>query len=285
VQPAPRLALAWDADERTTVRAAWGRYWQSQGVHELQVADDDETFARAELAEHRVAGVERRFGGGLDARIEAYERRSLRPRARWASADNTLALLPELGPDRRLLTPVDGVARGVELLVRQERATGVSWSAGYALARADERLRQPDGSLRTVPRPLDQRHTLTLDVAYRPSDAWTFGAAFVAHTGWPTTGFEVRADTVGRVILFERVYEPRNASRLPTYHRLDARVTRRFAVAGGRLALFLDVFNAYDRRMRQPDPRGAEAVGGSALREQFDALLPRVPSFGVTFDF
>ena len=284
VQPAPRLALAWDADDRTTVRAAWGRYWQSQGVHELQAADGVRTVAPGELAEHRVAGVERRFASGVDVRVEAYERRTLRARPRWTSTDNTLTALPELGPDRQLLVPADGVARGVELLVRRERAIGLSWTAGYARARAVERVRQPDGSLRTIPRPLDQPHTLTLDAAWRPSDAWTFGAAFVAHTGWPTTSFVVRADTAGPYILYEREYEPRNASRLPTYHRLDMRVTRRFAVAGGRLALFVDVFNAYDRRDPRADPRGAQFTGG-ALREQFDSLLPRVPSFGVTYDF
>ena len=53
----------------------------------------------------------------------------------------------------------------------------------------------------------------------------------------------------------------------------------------GSLATSEVMFNAYDRRTARPDARGAEAVGGSALREQFDALLPRVPSFGVTFDF
>ena len=272
----PRVAAAYELGDRTMLRAAWGRYHQAQGVHELQVQDSLVRFDRAELAEHRVVGVERRVAG-LEARVEAYERRTLRARPRFSSADNTLELFPEIGPDRRLIAPSGGVARGVELLLRRERGTGISWSASYALARAVDRV---DG--RWMPRPLDQRHTFTTDLTYRPSGAWTMGASWVAHTGWPTTAFTTRVDTLrGAVIFTERTYGQRNADRLRPYHRLDARVTRRFDVGGGRLSFFADVFNAYNRR----GPRPPAATGSAALSEHFDALLPRVPSFGVMWEF
>ena len=58
---------------------------------------------------HRVLGVERRLGDGLEARVEAYERRALRARPRFSSADNTLELFPEIGPDRRRFAPDGGV--------------------------------------------------------------------------------------------------------------------------------------------------------------------------------
>ena len=215
----------------------------------------------------------------MEARLEGYERRALRTRPRFSSADNTLELFPEIGPDRRLLAPTGGVARGVELLLRRPRPAGLSWSAAYSLARADDEL---DG--RRVPRPLDQRHTLTLDLAYRPSPAWTVGATWVYHGGWPTTGYVTRADTLRGGVLIARVYGPRNAERMAPYHRLDARVTRRFDVGGGRLALFVDVFNAYDHRTPRPPDDGAPR-NGRPTSEHFDALLPRVPSFGVIWDF
>ena len=273
----PRVAAAYALGERTMLRAAWGRYRQAQGVHELQVQDSVVAFAPGERAEHRVLGVERGLGAGIEARVEAYERRTDRTRARFSSADNTLELFPEIGPDRRLIVAGPGVARGVELLVRRERAAGVSWSASYALARAVDRV---DG--RWTPRPLDQRHTVTADVTWRPSAAWTLGATWVAHTGWPTTDFTTQVDTLrGGVILTERLYGERNAGRLGAYHRLDARVTRRFDVGDGRLSLFADVFNALNRRT----PRPPTATGSAALGEHFDALLPRVPSFGVVWGF
>jgi len=232
--------------------------------------------------EHRVLGVERTLAGGATARLEAYERRTLRARARFTSVDNTLDLLPEIGPDRRLSEPHDGVARGVELLVRRDRPAGLSWGASYALARADEVV---DG--RRVPRPLDQRHTLVLDAAYRPGPAWVLGGAFVYHTGWPTTSYTVTADTLRNgLILLHREYGLRNAERLPPYHRLDLRVTRYFDVGGGRLAAFLDVFNVYDHQLpRQPALEGRELEPTGDFRRHLDALLPRVPSVGLTWTF
>ncbi|HEU4629967.1 MAG TPA: TonB-dependent receptor [Gemmatimonadaceae bacterium] len=281
-QLSPRLAAAYAVGDRTTLRAAWGRYAQAEGVQELQVQDSVLGFAPAELAEHRVVGVERLLSGGATARLEAYERRTLRARARFTSVDNVLDLLPEVGPDRRLAQPTDGVARGVELMVRRDRPAGLSWGASYALARADETV---DG--RRVPRPLDQRHTLVLDAAYRPSTAWTFGGAFVYHTGWPTTSYVVEADTLrNNLILIHRVYGPRNAERLPPYHRLDLRATRYFDVGGGRLAVFVDVFNAYDHQLpRQAELEGRELEPTGEFRRHLDALLPRVPSLGVTWTF
>jgi hypothetical protein len=48
----------------------------------------------------------------------------------------------------------------------------------------------------------------------------------------------------------------------------------------------VDVFNAYNRRS---PPSGAAAgplgTGRPAFAEHFDAILPRVPSFGAIFDF
>ena len=37
------------------------------------------------------------------------------------------------------------------------------------------------------------------------------------------------------------------AIRMPAYHRVDVRVSRRFPVGRGQLSVFLDVFNIYDR--------------------------------------
>ena len=59
----PRLNAALTLG-RATVRAAWGDYRQSQGLHEISVADGERTFQRGERAEHRVLGGGGKNGSG-----------------------------------------------------------------------------------------------------------------------------------------------------------------------------------------------------------------------------
>lgn len=283
-QVSPRVGASWTPALGTTVRAAWGHYWQAQGVHELPIGDGERTYARAERAAQRTLGVEQRLGDALTARVELYDRRQSRVRPRWVSVDGSLDLFPEVGPNRQRVQAEAGSARGVELMLRRSVPTGLSWTASYALASARDRV---DG--RWVPRQLDQRHTVTLDVGWRPSPAWSVGVAWLYHSGWPTTTFQVTTDTLrDGAVLTRHVYGERNSARLEAYHRLDARVSRRFDVGGGRLSMFLDVFNVYDRRNpRAPPAAGTDYAvpGRDANALHFDVLLPRVPSFGIAWEF
>lgn len=280
-QVSPRLSAALQLDPSTTLRGAWGLYSQAQGVHELQVQDGEDELAPAERAEQRVVGVERRLGGVM-ARLEAYDRRQGVVRPRWSGVDHALELFPEIGPDRRLIAPTSARAEGLELLV--ERAilpsdARLTWSASYALARSTEMV---DG--RSVPRPLDQRHTAGVEVGYRLGDSWRVSGAWVYHSGWPSTTVDYAADTLGELVLLKRVFGPRNGSRQPAYQRMDLRVTRAFDLGGSRLTAFVDIFNILDRRLDtgQLPPPPFDTI---RPRDRFDQWLPRVPSFGLTWEF
>jgi hypothetical protein len=127
----------------------------------------------------------------------------------WVSVDNSIDVFPEIEPDRVLLSPTRGDARGVELLVTRSPGHRVTWSASYALAKTTDVVNG-----RTVPRTLDQRHTIALDAGWRPSPGWQFSAAWLYHTGWPTTPFTFVVDTLadGR-FLVNRLYAARNTDR------------------------------------------------------------------------
>ena len=286
-QLSPRASVALALGTRTTLRAAWGDYWQSQAPYALQVQDGATVLSGAEHAEQRVVGIERDLGRGLVARLEGYDRRQDRVRPRWISVDESLELFPEIGSGRALVTPSSGRARGIELFLRSTpvgarapRPGSLAWSLSYALARAEDEV---DGQ--SVPRPLDQLHTAALDATYRLGDDWRIGGAWVFHTGWPTTEVRFGADTLDeRYVLLRRDYGDRNAGRQPAYHRVDLRVTRHFKVAGGRGSAFLDVFNVFDRRLL-PGQLPPPPFDAMSSRERFDRWLPRVPSFGVSWEF
>jgi hypothetical protein len=282
----PRVNVAYALGARATIRAAWGRYRQAHGIHQLQVQDGDDRFHPAESAQQRVLGMELALPRGMLARVEGYQRKIDQPRPRYVNLGNPLTeSFPEMLDDRRLIAPDESEARGLELFVKQSGASQVEWSASYALAEARDHLNGV-----WVPRLIDQRHTVYLDLAYRPNRKWRLSGAWQYHTGWPYTPFTFELDTLrdGRVAV-TRVFGPLNSERLADYHRLDFRVTRHFTTRHGRLSVFLDIFNAYDRTNSRAldffiftaDAEGRQVSVGT----QQDELLPRLPSFGVVWEF
>ena len=280
----PRLSAAWQPFARTTLRAAWGHYFQSQPLYGLQVQDGVRAYAPAERAEHRTVAVEQGLFG-LSARTELYLRKLTRQRPRYLNALNSLDVFPEAGDDRTLLIAPTGEARGMELRVNPARRGLFDWSATYALARVFDRV----GS-RDIPRAVDQRHTVSLDASRRGlSGKWMISAAWLYHSGWPYTPTYFRADTVisntnTLLVNISGKFGELNSGRLPPYHRIDFRATRYFEVRGGRLAVFFDVFNALNR----DNARGyGYDLKFQPLRIErvIDGQVSMLPTAGVTWEF
>jgi hypothetical protein len=277
----PRLHLALAAGARTTLRAGWGGYVQPQELYQLGVVDADTLFSLAETAEQRVLGIEYVTPRGLTLRAEAYERLLPSPRSRFSNLDGAQGAFPELSDDRVRVTPERGRVRGFELFAQREGAR-VSWSGSYAYSQGRDLVAGV-----WIPRELDQPHTLYVDFTYRLSGRWRVAWAWQYHSGWPITMAAFAVDTLsdGNVII-TRSYPELRSERLPGYHRLDLRLTHEFPVRRGRLWAFVDVFNAYDRS----NPRGSGyqlSYNGSRLsvRRVFETLFPRIPSFGLSWEF
>lgn len=281
-ETSPRLNASWRLGRATTVRAAWGVYYQAEGVHQIAVGDGETSFFRAERAEHRIIGVERTLPHGLGVRVEAYERRIAQHRPKYLNVGNTGPAFPELMTDRIVITPATGRARGLELLLERRLGGKFDWAASYALSEATDDVQ---GS--TVPRSRDQRHALYLDATWAPDPAWRFSVSWQIHSGWPYTEAIFALDTLtGGTVVVTQSYGPLNANRLPAYHRLDFRVSRQWRFRGSTLNVYLDLFNA----LNASNPHGYDyslRLQGSQLvaTKIEDSQLPRLPSFGVSWEF
>ena len=280
-QLSPRVNLALALGSRTTLRAAWGRYAQPQALHQLQVQDGEQRFSPAERAVQIVAGLERQFDHGILARVEAYRRDESDLRPRFRNLSNVIEPVAEVQRDRRRFDPESGRAQGIELFV-QRHAARSSWSASYALAHAYDEI----AGARFY-RQLDQRHTLYIDYSIALSPAWRLSAAWQHHTGWPITPTTFRGDALadGGVYVVSD-YGDYNAERLPAYHRMDLRATRHFDVKGGRLTVFLDIFNAYNHQNpRYYNYNFSYNQGRIGLERVIEPLLPILPTFGAIWEF
>ncbi len=277
VSPRLNAALALGA---TTLRAAWGDYAQRQGLHELSVADGERTFGRVERAEHRVLGLERSLGSRVALRLEAYQRLTSRVRPRWENLDNAYDLFPEAQSDRVRISPAEARAEGVELLLASRGNGPLQWNVSHAIARTEERL-----GGRWVPRRRDQRHAFYADATYALNPRWQFSAAWHFHSGWPTTDvvYSLAPLANNRRVLVSANGEPYGL-RLPDYHRLDLRVTRRWQTRLGEIRAYLDLFNVYDRVNLLGFDHQVSVSGTTVnVRRKPREQLPFLPSVGVSW--
>jgi TonB dependent receptor-like, beta-barrel/TonB-dependent Receptor Plug Domain len=277
-QWSPRLSLLYELDPQTHLRASWGRFFQSQGINELQVEDGIAEFWPAQHADHAILSFDHAFDAGIDLRIEAYRKyyRELYPR--FENMFDPLVLLPEAEFDRVRIDAQRARASGIEMLLRL-RPHG-SWSGwlSYALSRADDRVHEQD-----VPRSWDQRHAVSLGIVWTKGP-WNATLTDSFHTGWPTTELQI-TDPSGNDPQID--VGQRNRSRLAYYNTLDFRVTRTFVLGRGALDVFVEVNNALSREnpccvsyqvTRNPD-------GSLNYVRDVDSWLPLVPSMGVLWRY
>ncbi|MEW6337445.1 MAG: TonB-dependent receptor [Acidobacteriota bacterium] len=283
-QLSPRVNALFALSPHTTLRAAWGRFWQSQRLNELQVEDGVTTFFPAQLAEHIVVSVEHRPRPGLVLRLEAYDKRLDRLRPRWENLFNPFELFPEARSDRVLVAPDSGRARGVELTVRGTGRGRLAWWGSYAFSSAEDMV---GGD--AEPRNWDQRHAASLGVDLRLPRGWGLNAAATYHTGWPTT--DVSGTVVGEgegEPEVELVPGPRNHARYADYLRLDLRAEKSFTTKGGELTVIVEVLNLTDRANVCCVEDFATEVGEDGIvtvTPEYGLWAPIVPSLGVRWRF
>ncbi len=266
-QLSPRLSLLWRPGERTETRLSWGRYFQSQGVHELQIEDGVDKFWPAQRADHLIAGIRHSIANDVQLRIEAFHKDLARVRPRFENLFDPLGLIPELQPDRVRLQPESGASRGIEISLSASSGKW-SWWGQYTLSEATDRI---DG--RDEPRSWDQRHAYQGGLGWS-NETWDFAVAASIHSGWPATDLAL-VDGVA-------IPGPRNELRHATFASLDLRLSRRWPVRKGSLLAFVEVSNATNRRNECCHDWD---VDDGDLELSRDYWMPLLPAIGILWEF
>ena len=283
-QLSPRVNLAFTPDAKSTIRAAWGRFSQSQGIHELQIEDGVDRFFPAQRSEHWVLGYERAPSSRWRFRVDAYLKEMYDLRPRYENLFNPMELLPEVESDRVRVAPDAAQSKGVEIFVETKPSAKVSAWGSYALASTEDEI---DGAW--VPRSWDQRHTLSAGMSLHPNDRWSFDATWLFHTGWPTTPLTaqqvVAADGSTTI---EATPGPRNSERFGAYARMDAQLRRTFRLDRGNLNVFLGVTNLTDRQNAccvQSFDFAPRPDGSVDVKRNEGFWQEMVPQFGLIWEF
>lgn len=227
-----------------------------------------------------MAGVERRIGPGLEARVEGYYKRYRHIRDRFENLQDDVTFVPEIEDDRIHLFPEAGTARGIEVYLKRDAGGRLSWWTAYAYAVTRETydvLQSPvEIRGRELPRRFDQPHTFSIDMIFRPSPAWQI------RSGWPFSPqrlVQVTAPDGSR--FFTTQWDPQY-ERYPPFHRLDVKAGRQFTFRRWRLSAALEVVNLYNRRnVRGYDYFFRVQGGAVSLNREAATWLPILPSLTV----
>lgn len=252
----PRINLVYELSKQTFLRFGWGYFYQGQGIHEIRVRYGEDQFYRAELAKHWVGGFEHTFRNGFNLRLEGYYKEMSDVLPDYRNFSNDIEVFPEMLDDGFKLNFDGRKAKGIEAYLKYDRGGKFTWWISYALAYAEENIRnlvfqgvEYPGAIEPYPSKFDQRHTIYLDLNYRPNRKWHFNVSWQFHTGWPYTesSIESRELPDGTTGYFW-TYGNFNNANYPSYHRFDVRVNRHFQTSNGRVSAFIALINLYDHK-------------------------------------
>lgn len=294
----PRLSARFDLPTGSLLRLGWGQYRQMHDLHDETALDAGGRYEPSELSKQWTAGVEHEFSDGTGLRVEAYHKSSDNPRPvyrNWVAG--ALDVFPETNEDLILVDLEQTSSRGLEAYLTHDRGRHFAWRASYALSQTRENLASvqninvPDDPLPFASEndaPQDQRHAASVDLIWRPNPQWTINLAAAYHSGWPIT-IAIAEETRRPDGTPDIVARPQTlyGSRLPAYHRVDVRLTRRMRTTRGDLRLFLELINLTNREnvFAYDYERDVRKDGTAYLAQDTESWFPLLPSVGMTWSW
>lgn len=298
----PRVSLAYAFSKNTFLRAAWGYYYQTQFINNLDVNHNATKFNPAELSKHYVVGVEHQFKNNISLRLEAYYKDVPKINSIYQNLRDPLEVFPEARNDVVKLNINGRTSKGIELFLKYDMGKKISWWLSYALAKSEDDIRniEFDGlvTARTgkVSRTTNQLHTIYADLNYRPNKKWHFSLSEQFYTGWRRTNYHYNTRTLpGNRLIFYPVHEVYNGTAYPPYHRMDLRINRHFELKKGTVSAFVHIINLYNRKnLRKFDLNATDLVTDELIPDGNGGYItPRgdkywfgfTPVIGVSWEF
>ena len=272
----PRVALAVRPTEKLVLRGAWGIYHQPISMMNIPVEDNVQTVGRAEQAIHYILGGEYHPNDNFLFRLEAY----------YKTLDNLSGRLREFGRQAQIFVPPEsGEAKGMDVFATHTVSNRLTWGVGYAYAVAEE---SADGE--TFFRQSDRRHSLALSSSHQLSRNWHLYLTWRFHTGEPRTPLtHALVSQPDGGMACDRQFGETHSERLPPYHSLDFRFTKRNPYSRWELTWYFQILNLYNRtnidQYAFSEKRDEET--GMLLGCDIDEepMLPILPTLGVSVTF
>ncbi len=309
VSPEPRIALKYNITDWFRLKAAGGFYSQNliaansdrdvvnlfygflSGQSNLPSTFDDEKItSRLQKAIHYIIGTEFDIMSNITLNIEGYYKdfRQLTSmnRNQMYSEEDAPWGTPEI--EKKDFMIETGDAYGVDFSVKYEDNRWYFWGA-YSLAYVSKNYENSEGQIVNYRTHYDRRHNVNLILTYSAGikRQWELSARWNFGTGFPFTqvcGFyeelpynNIYFDPYTESGNLGLIYGDLNTGQLPTYHRLDLDIKRKFYITES-IVLEADfsITNVYDRR---------NIFYIDIVSSEYIYQLPFMPSLGLTLSF
>lgn len=232
----PRISTSYKLGPVTTLRGAWGFFYQSPIYRQLLYSFSSDTNTQSQKATHYIAGIEHLFTFGRDdnsslsLKIEGYYKKY--DDLISSSADSYGRITYSRKNDSK------GYAAGFDLYTVLNLPGFYGWiSYGY-LKSNEEYI---SGDPMSNPRYTDQTHTISLVADFDLGKNWglnfrtAYGSGFAYTPRYPSYNSTTQ--------LWSWTMGTKNSGRLPEYKRVDLRVNKELFLWGASANLFLDVSN------------------------------------------
>lgn len=315
----PRFNFLYNIDALTSLRFAYGWYYQSPGYEKIY---DQNTFfdftqvenLKAEKATHYILGFERWLAPDILARVEGYYKNfdDLIVRKRVNGTRWVADRIPDYPPTdingwsqpyritvSDSVTPIpvnkgDGEAYGFEIYIekRETRNSKIYGWLSYSFSVARRKIYNVE-----LPFIFDQRHTFNIVLNWKISKKFDMGITWMYGTNYPYTepiGVKPRifvSDTVVKIMTvrdkvlldldFGGLANFLNA-RKPPYHRLDMRIIYNARFWGANWSFYLDVVNVYNRKNVVAYDF---SISNGQIKRRAITMLPILPTFGISVKF
>jgi hypothetical protein len=242
----PRGGIETRLSPTVRVSLSAGRYHQQPELVTVVALPENANLAPIE-SDHVVAGVKYEPRPGLLMSAEVYRKWYRSYPVSLPYPQLTLANHgSEFNTSDLLLLPMSsagkGHVRGLEFFLRKRLTGGLYGQIAYSLSRTEQAAL--DGVFRRGS--FDTPHVLTAVGGYRIGERWELSSRFTLASGRPYTPPLMPESYDQNRLIYD--LERFNAERLPAFHRLDARVDRKFGLLGRNTSLFAEVQNLYNNQ-------------------------------------
>lgn len=269
---APRSSVRWQALQSLALKGAVGLYYQDPQPWELS-----KEFGNPALLPERAV----QYALGFEYALPAWkfiDKLSLDITSYYKDLGNVVTKSGAYTVRDGQAVPEnytnDSVGRvvGADTVLRFAMFRQITGWLAYTVARSQRRdLNQ--GGYRLFD--FDQTHFLTAVTMWRLPKNWEIGMRFRLVSGNPTT--RVTGSTfVSADDGYLPIYGPINGARLPLFHQLDLRVTKRWDFQQWRLEAYLDIQNVYNRMAPE-----SEIYNYNYTQRNYQRGLPIFPILGV----